>query len=59
MIVVFKGAFLAKRKTDWRIKPGTVDVVVGDFIYFEDYKNLSISELQKNCWEKMNDLLEN
>ena len=59
LIVVFKGAFLAKRKTDWRIKPGIVDVEVGDFIYFEDYKNLSISELQKSCWEKMNDLLKN
>ncbi len=59
LIVVFNGAFLAKRKTDWRIKPGVVDVVVGDFIYFEDYKNLSITELQKTCWNKMNNLLKN
>jgi len=32
---------------------------VGDFIYFEDYKNLSITELEKTCWNKMNNLLKN
>ena len=59
LVVVFKGAFSAKRKTDWRIKPGKVNVIVGDFIYYKDYKNLSIDELKKISWEKMNDLLKN
>ena len=59
LIVAFKGAFLAKRKTDWRIKPGRVDVIIGDFIYYEDYKNLSIDELKKISWKTMNNLLKN
>ncbi len=58
LIVVFKGAFLAKRKTDWRIKPGIIEIMVGDFIYYSDYKNLSVEELKKLSWKKMNNLLE-
>jgi len=57
LVVAFKGAFLVKRKTDWRIKPGKVDVIIGDFIYYKDYKSLSIEELKKISWQKMNNLL--
>lgn len=58
LVVVFKGAFLAKRKTDWRIKPGVIEVMVGDFIYYRDYKNLSVEDLKKLSWKKMNNLLD-
>ncbi|HIC74522.1 MAG TPA: 1-acyl-sn-glycerol-3-phosphate acyltransferase [Candidatus Marinimicrobia bacterium] len=44
--MVFRGAFQIKRKTDWRLKPGIVHIDVGDFILYEDYRDMSIEELQ-------------
>ena len=57
LIVAFKGAFGIKRKTDWRIKPGKVNIDVGDFILYEDYKDCSIEELQSHVRGKMLELL--
>ncbi|MBC8346799.1 MAG: 1-acyl-sn-glycerol-3-phosphate acyltransferase [Candidatus Marinimicrobia bacterium] len=47
------GAYKAKNKNDWRIKPGILTIVFGDPIIKEDYENLSLDELQELVKEKI------
>jgi 1-acyl-sn-glycerol-3-phosphate acyltransferase len=44
--VGLSGAFKAKSKPDWRIKPGILTLTFGHPIYLQDYKNLTIEELR-------------
>lgn len=40
------GAFEAKRKFDWRLKPGILTVHFGDPITVDEYKDLSVEDLR-------------
>lgn len=51
------GAYSAKSKSDWRIKPGVLTTVFGDPITNEDYANLSVEELQKLVKKKISELI--
>lgn len=51
--MVFRGVFEIKRKTDWRLKPGVVNIEVGDFILHDDYQHMSIEELQAHVREQL------
>ena len=44
--IALKGGFKAKKKNDWRIKPGVLIIVFGEPIYHHEYQELSIGELQ-------------
>lgn len=40
------GAYDAKNKNDWRIKPGILTTIFGDPILYDEYKDLSLDELR-------------
>ncbi|MCH8011483.1 MAG: 1-acyl-sn-glycerol-3-phosphate acyltransferase [Candidatus Marinimicrobia bacterium] len=44
--MAIRGAFEIKRKTDWRINPGVVEVEFGPVIPFEEYEGMSVEELR-------------
>ena len=44
--MAIKGAYRIKRKTDWRLKPGKVEVEFGKIIPYESFKNMSVDELR-------------
>lgn len=44
--MAIRGAFEIKRKTDWRIKPGVMEVEFGPVIPFEEYEGMSVEELR-------------
>ena len=52
------GAYQAKSKNDWRIKPGVLTTVFGDPIEHRDYKDLSLEELRRLVKEKITELIE-
>lgn len=51
------GAYQAKNKNDWRLKPGILTTVFGDPITHEQYKNLSIDELRSLVRVKIKSLI--
>lgn len=42
------GAFEAKNKTDWRIRPGRLTIIFGKPIFKEDYSEMSIVDLKEH-----------
>ncbi len=52
------GAYKAKNKNDWRIKPGVLTTVFGDPIMQEEYEHLSLNELQEMVREKISILID-
>ena len=42
------GAFEAKKKTDWRIRPGRLTIIFGKPIFKEDYSEMSIVDLKEH-----------
>lgn len=52
-----KGAFAAKPKQDWRIKPGILKLRFGDPILHQNYEHLSVEELRDVIREKIVKLL--
>ena len=55
--VGLSGAFKAKRKPDWRIKPGVLTLMFGDPIVASDYKNHTIEELRDRVWKDISKLI--
>ena len=53
----FGGAFEAKKKTDWRLKPGMIKAKFGNPIHFSKYSNLSVEELRDFVKSKIQILL--
>ncbi len=51
------GAYDAKNKNDWRIRPGVLTTVFGDPISYEEYKNLSLDELRSMVRLKIENLI--
>ncbi|MDA9656555.1 1-acyl-sn-glycerol-3-phosphate acyltransferase [Candidatus Marinimicrobia bacterium] len=51
------GAFEAKKKTDWRIKPGQLIVKFGDPITRIEYSKMSIAELRDLVKDRINKLI--
>ena len=52
------GAYKAKNKNDWRIKPGVLTTVFGDPIVQAEYEHLSLNELQEIVREKISILVD-
>ena len=50
-------AFEAKRKTDWKLKPGLIKARFGSPIYFANYSDLNVEELRDVVKNKIQDLL--
>jgi 1-acyl-sn-glycerol-3-phosphate acyltransferase len=46
--VGLSGGFEAKKKTDWRIRPGMLSIKFGKPIYKQHYSKMSIDELSEN-----------
>jgi len=44
--VIINGAYEAKNKKDWRLRPGTIDVHFSDSISAHIYKDMSVEELR-------------
>ena len=44
--VIINGAYEAKNKKDWRLRPGTIDVYFSDSISAHIYKDMSVEELR-------------
>ncbi len=51
------GVFDAKRKSDWRLKPGVITIHYGEPIKGDEYKNLSLEELQSLIRAKITKLI--
>lgn len=51
------GAYDAKNKNDWRIKPGVLTTVIGDPIPYDEYKDLSLDELRSMVRVKIANLI--
>ena len=52
------GAFGAKRKNDWRLKPGILTTCFGDVINHDEYDNMSVGELRDYVRGKIKELSE-
>ncbi|MBH90527.1 MAG: hypothetical protein CMG67_00220 [Candidatus Marinimicrobia bacterium] len=55
--VALINAFEAKKKTDWRLKPGMIKAKFGNPIHFSNYSNLSVEELRDFVKNKIQNLL--
>ena len=51
------GAFEAKKKTDWRLKPGVLITRFGKPIHKKEYEGLSINEMRDMVKEKIIELI--
>ena len=51
--VGIRGLFDVKRKTDWRIKPGRIDVSIGRPIPASEYEGMTVEELRDYVRERM------
>lgn len=56
--VGLKGAFEAKSKPDWRIKPGILKLRFGSPLRSKDYANLSVEELRDVIRDKITKLVQ-
>lgn len=52
------GAFEAKRKFDWRLKPGVLTVHIGAPILAEEFKDMSVEELRDETRKRIVNLVE-
>ena len=55
--VALINAFEAKKKTDWRLKPGIIKARFGNPIYYHKYSNLSVEELRDLIKNRIESLL--
>ena len=53
-----QGAFEAKNKNDWRIKPGILTLHFGKAIHSDEFKQMTIEELRDLTREKIIDLIQ-
>jgi len=47
------GAFSSYNRTNWRLFPGTIKVIYGEPIKYENYKNMTIEELSDDIFNKI------
>ena len=57
--VALIGAFEAKNKNDWRVKPGVLSTIFGDPITQKDYDGLSVENLRDLVRSKISQLKNN
>ena len=57
--VALIGAFEAKNKNDWRVKPGVLSTRFGDPITQKNYDELSVEELRDLVRSKISELINN
>ena len=57
--VALIGAFEAKNKNDWRVKPGVLSTIFGDPITQNDYDGLSVENLRDLVRSKISELKNN
>ena len=57
--VALIGAFEAKNKNDWRVRPGVLLTRFGDPITKKDYDDLSVDDLRNLVRSKISELLNN
>ncbi len=50
------GAYRAKSRKDWRIYPGIIRVVIGDPVWHNYYKDMSVEELRDNTRARISNL---
>ena len=51
------GAFEAKKKNDWRLKPGIITTCFGEVITYNEYNHMSVEELRDYVRMKVKDLI--
>ena len=56
--VIINGAYEAKNKKDWRLRPGTIDVYFSDSISAHIYKDMSVEELRDYVREIMKEFVD-
>ena len=56
--MAFGGTFRAKRKTDWRIRPGVLRAYVGQPITATDYQGMSVKELCELTRDRIQNLIQ-
>jgi len=56
--VALKGAYAAKKKTDWRLSPGFLTIRFGKPINSQEYNNLDLHALQVLVRGKIQDLID-
>ena len=57
--VALIGAFEAKNKNDWRVRPGVLSTVFGDPITKKNYDDLSLEDLRDLVRSKISELINN
>jgi len=55
--VGLKGAFEAKNKKDWRIKPGKLTTIFGKPITSDEYKDMTIDQLSETVKQRIAEML--
>lgn len=55
--LAFFGAFRAKAKPEWRIRPGILRAHIGRPITADEYQDLSVEELRDYVWDRIQNLL--
>jgi len=53
-----QGAFEAKSKNDWRIKPGLLTLHFGKAIHSDEFRNMTVEQLRDFTREKISDLIQ-
>jgi len=51
------GAFEAKKKNDWRLKPGIITTCFGEVITYNEYNHMSVEELRDYVRMKVKELI--
>lgn len=57
--VALIGAFEAKNKNDWRVKPGALSTIFGDPITQKEYDDLSVADLRDLVRSRISELINN
>ncbi len=57
--VALIGAFEAKNKNDWRVKPGILSTIFGDPITQKEYDDISVADLRDLVRSRMSELMNN
>jgi len=57
--VALIGAFEAKNKNDWRVKPGILSTIYGDPITQKEYDDISVADLRDLVRSRMSELMNN
>ena len=56
--VIINGAYEAKKKTDWRLSPGIIDICFTDIITQDFYSDMSVGQLRDYVRQKIKDFVD-